>query len=47
MTKREKLLDRFLTTPRDFTWAELVKVLGSFGYKQISAGKTAAQEFVS
>jgi len=40
MTKVDKLIDRFLTKPTDFTWAELVKVLGSFGYKQISAGKT-------
>lgn len=40
MTKREKILDRFLTKPRDFTWNELVNVLNSFGYKQISAGKT-------
>ncbi|EKE01094.1 MAG: hypothetical protein ACD_21C00221G0002 [uncultured bacterium] len=40
MTKREKLLDRFLTKPRDFTWDELSKVLSGFGYRQISAGKT-------
>jgi hypothetical protein len=41
MTKYEKLIDRFLTKPKDFTWAELVKVLGRFGYKQINAGKTS------
>jgi hypothetical protein len=40
MSKREKLIDRFLTKPRDFTWAELTKVLNGFGYKQISFGKT-------
>jgi hypothetical protein len=40
MTKREKLLDRFLDNPKDFTWNELVKVLNGFGYKQINAGKT-------
>jgi hypothetical protein len=40
MTKREKLLDRFLTKPKDFSWDELAKVLNGFGYKQISAGKT-------
>ena len=40
MTKREKLLDRFLTKPRDFTWEELNKVLNGFGYQQIGAGKT-------
>ena len=40
MTKREKLLDRFLLKPKDFTWSELCKVLNGFGYEQISAGKT-------
>lgn len=40
MTKREKLIDRLLTKPRDFTWDELTKVLAGFGYKLISAGKT-------
>lgn len=40
MTKREKLLDRFLTKPTDFTWVELNKVLNGFGYEQMSFGKT-------
>jgi hypothetical protein len=40
MTKYEKILDRLLTKPKDFTWDELSKVLNGFGYKQISAGKT-------
>ena len=40
MAKREKLLDRFLRRPTDFTWNELCAVLNSFGYQQISAGKT-------
>lgn len=49
MTKREKLLDRFLTKPRDFTWDELMKTLNGFGYKQISVGKTGGSRvrFVS
>ena len=28
MSKREKLVQRFLTMPRDFTWQELVALLG-------------------
>ncbi len=40
MTKTEKLLERFLTKPKDFTWKELNKLLNSFGYNQVSAGKT-------
>lgn len=40
MTKIDKLIDRFLTKPRDLTWDELTKILNSFGYKQVSIGKT-------
>lgn len=40
MTKRSKLVDRFLSKPKDFTWDELVKVLNAFGYKQVTIGKT-------
>ncbi len=38
--KRQKLIDKLLTKPTDFTWAELSKVLSGFDYEQISAGKT-------
>ncbi|MCC2667326.1 MAG: hexulose-6-phosphate synthase [Gammaproteobacteria bacterium] len=40
MTKQKKLTERLLLKPKDFTWNELEKVLASFGYKQISGGKT-------
>lgn len=40
MTKREKLLDKLVAKPKDFTWDELAKILAGFGYQQISAGKT-------
>jgi hypothetical protein len=40
MTQREKLVDRFLKKPRDFSWDELLKVLTVYGYKQVSVGKT-------
>lgn len=40
MTKLEKLFDRFLSKPKDFTWDELSKILASLNYTQISAGKT-------
>lgn len=40
MTKRDKLINRLLLLPRDFTWDELAKVLSGLGYKQVSAGKT-------
>lgn len=49
MTKLEKLIDRFLSKPKDFTWDELLKLLASFGYRQASAGKTGGSrtKFVS
>jgi hypothetical protein len=34
MTRSEKLLTRFLSRPKDFTYNELVRLLGSFGYKE-------------
>ncbi len=40
MTKQQKLIEKFLLKPKDFTWNELVKILAGFGYKQISGGKT-------
>lgn len=32
MSKKDKLRERFLSIPRDFTWAELVNVLNSYGF---------------
>lgn len=40
MSKRDKVIERLLSKPKDFTWAELNSVLASFGFKQIAAGKT-------
>ncbi len=41
MSKAEKLLKRFLSKPKDFTYNELKKLLTGFGYENISTGKTA------
>ena len=40
MTKIEKLLNRFLSDPKDFTWEELTKVLSGFGYVEHTGGKS-------
>ena len=40
MSKKEKLLKRFLSNPKDFTWDEMVRLLTGFGYVQMGAGKT-------
>jgi predicted RNA binding protein YcfA (HicA-like mRNA interferase family) len=40
MSKTEKLLLRLLSIPRDFTWEELTKLLGLFGFVELKKGKT-------
>ena len=40
MTKRDKLLQRFCTQPKDFTWQELETMLAGFGYRRAITGKT-------
>lgn len=41
MSRFEKLLKRFLSKPKDFTYHELERLLAGFGYENISTGKTA------
>lgn len=41
MSKTEKLLKRFLSKLKDFTYNELKRLLASFGYENTSTGKTA------
>ncbi len=41
MSRKDKLLKRFLSVSKDFTYAELVTLLGHFGYKEESKGKTS------
>ena len=40
MSKTEKLVFRLLSVPRDFTWEELIKLLGLFGFVELKKGKT-------
>ncbi|MHB8483682.1 MAG: type II toxin-antitoxin system HicA family toxin [Nitrospiria bacterium] len=40
MSKRKKLVQRFISKPKDFTWQELVTLLEGFGYREIRFGKT-------
>lgn len=41
MSKADKLLQRFLSKPKDFTFEELRKLLKSFGYEEAKTGKTS------
>ncbi|MNS67208.1 hypothetical protein D3C72_1004530 [compost metagenome] len=40
MSRHEKLLERLLSIPKDFTWEELIKVLNAYGYQEKKGGKT-------
>jgi len=41
MSKGEKILNRFLSKPKDFRWSELKRLLGGLGYKEVKTGKTS------
>lgn len=41
MTKKEKLIVRFLTMPSDFHYNETVRLLSYFGFKEVKKGKTS------
>jgi len=41
VSKEKKLLQRFLSRPKDFTYNELRKMLFSFGYEESRKGKTS------
>ena len=40
VSKKDKLVARLLKKPKDFTFEELVALLGYLGYTQVQAGKT-------
>ncbi|HEB72897.1 MAG TPA: type II toxin-antitoxin system HicA family toxin [Nitrospirae bacterium] len=40
MGKHEKLIKRFASCPKDFSWRELEAMLRGFGYKATRRGKT-------
>lgn len=41
MGKQEKLIKRFLSKPKDFTYEELKRLLKGFGYDETQSGKTS------
>ena len=41
MTKHDKLLKRFLSKPKDFSYDELKKLLNGFGYDELTLGKSS------
>ena len=41
MSTKEKLIERFKTLPKDFTFDELIKLLNGFGFEVNNKGKTS------
>jgi len=41
MSTKDKLVERFKTRPKDFTWDELVRLFGIFGFVIYERGKTS------
>ncbi|MDJ0583151.1 type II toxin-antitoxin system HicA family toxin [Crocosphaera sp.] len=41
MTRKEKLIKRLLTRPKDFTWNEMRKLLAALGFEEVKTGKTS------
>lgn len=41
MSKKEKLINRFCTLPKDFSFDELVRLFGYFGYSLDNKGLTS------
>ncbi len=41
MSKIEKLINRLLSNPKDFTFDELAKVLSHYGFEMSNKGKTS------
>jgi len=41
MSTKDKLLKRFINQPKDFTWDELVKLFGMFGFIVDNKGNTS------
>ncbi|GAA0891031.1 hypothetical protein GCM10009122_07100 [Fulvivirga kasyanovii] len=41
MSKKEKLITRFIELPSDFHYDEMVKLLSYFGFNEVKKGKTS------
>jgi len=44
MSRRQKLLRRFLGKPKDFTYDELAALLRGFGYREMKGGMTSGSQ---
>jgi hypothetical protein len=44
MSRRQKLLTRFLAKPTDFTFEDVGALLGGCGYRKMKSGKTSGSQ---
>jgi HicA toxin of bacterial toxin-antitoxin, len=40
MSRKDKLIQRLLSRPKDFSWDELLVLLAAFRFEEVSTGKT-------
>jgi HicA toxin of bacterial toxin-antitoxin, len=40
MSRKDKLIQRLLSRPKDFSWDDLLVLLSAFGFEEVSTGKT-------
>ncbi len=41
LTKKDKLIERFIRMPSDFHYDEMLRLLGYFGFVEVKKGKTS------
>ena len=46
MGKKEKLRNRFISFPKEFTFNELEQLLTGFGYKKVNKGHTSGSRVI-
>jgi len=46
MSTKDKLMRRFLSQPKDFTWEELVRLFRFLGFKVDNKGKTSGSRIL-
>ena len=46
MSTKDKLIERFEKQPKNFTWQELVRLFGIFGYLVNNKGKTSGSRVI-
>ena len=46
MSTKDKLIERFKKQPRNFTWEELVRLFGFFGFDVYNKGKTSGSRVI-